>query len=79
MRKLLLLIAFGLTLSSCQKFLKEEPTGSINADAKLSSYQSGIAIANATYRTLPDWIWPGAGDGYTGSLCGSREFLTGKA
>jgi starch-binding outer membrane protein, SusD/RagB family len=75
----LLLLGLGLALGSCQKFLEEVPNASINADAKLSSYAAGVALADGTYRTLPDWIWPGAGDGYTGSLTGSREFQTGKA
>lgn len=75
---LLLVLGLGLMLGSCNEFLEETPTGSLNAETVLTSYESGLALVNGTYRSLPDWV-QGAGDGSFGNLPAMLEFSTGKA
>ncbi|MBK5260996.1 MAG: RagB/SusD family nutrient uptake outer membrane protein [Peptostreptococcaceae bacterium] len=75
---LLMMLVSGLMLGSCTKFLEETPTGTLNVETELTSYESGLALANGTYRSLPNWIQV-AGDGFFGNLPASFEYATGKA
>lgn len=70
-----LIIAF--LFSSCEKFLKETPTGSLTDESSITSIPGGIALATGAYRSLPTWT-DGA-QAWGGNLAGAMEYATGKA
>ena len=75
--KIFLVLGLFLSLSSCDKFLEEEPTGSLTDKSQITSYPGGLALATGAYRALPSWtsgaVWWG------GNLVGAMEYATGKA
>lgn len=70
-------LALILLLTSCEKFLEENPTGSLTTDSKLTSYAAGVSVATGAYRTLPNWT-SGVSE-WGGNLVGGFEYFTGKA
>ena len=74
---ILLVLGLALSLSSCNKFLEEEPSGSLTDKSQITSYPGGLALATGAYRSLPSWtsgaVWWG------GNLVGALEYATGKA
>jgi hypothetical protein len=64
-------------LTSCQKFLKETPTGQITSDYGFSSASEGAALVTGTYRSLANYTG-GAGD-YGNFLPCTIEYPTGEA
>jgi hypothetical protein len=75
--KLYLFLIPGLILSSCEDFLKEQPTGSLTTESEISSYDAGVAFATGAYRALPGWT-SGTSE-WGGNQAGAREYFTGKA
>ncbi|MDP4285295.1 MAG: RagB/SusD family nutrient uptake outer membrane protein [Bacteroidota bacterium] len=71
----LLFSAIVFVLSSCQKFLKEKPTGQITSDYSFSSASEGAALVTGTYRSLASYTG-GAGD-YGNFLPCTMEYPTG--
>lgn len=64
-------------LVSCEKFLKETPTGSLTTDATITSAQGGLALTIGPYRSLGNWT--DGGDQWGKNLAASLEYATGKA
>lgn len=64
-------------LVSCEKFLKETPTGSLTTDATITSAQGGLALTVGPYRSLGNWT--DGGDQWGKNLAASLEYATGKA
>jgi starch-binding outer membrane protein, SusD/RagB family len=75
--KIYMFLFLGLILSSCEDFLKEEPTGSLTTESDISSYEAGVAFATGAYRALPGWT-SGTSE-WGGNQAGAREYFTGKA
>jgi hypothetical protein len=73
---LLLVLGLGLTLSSCQKFLEEVPTGSLTSETVITSAPGGLALASGPYRSLNNWL--DGGDQWGKNLAASLEYATGK-
>ncbi|MEP7232179.1 MAG: RagB/SusD family nutrient uptake outer membrane protein [Ginsengibacter sp.] len=71
----LLFPAIVFVLSSCEKFLKETPTGQITSDYSFSSASEGAALVTGTYRSLALYTG-GAGD-YGNFLPCTVEYPTG--
>lgn len=65
------------TLSSCQKFLEETPTGQITSDYNFTSGPEGTALVVGTYRSLASYTG-GAGD-WGNYLPATIEYPTGGA
>jgi len=76
--KNILLAASILTMSSCEDFLKEEPTGFITPDSEVSSVKVARAYANAGYANLQGLL-AGQPSSYGGNTYNLLEFMTGKA
>ena len=74
---LLLALGLGLMLGSCQKFLEETPTGSLTSESKITSAQSGQALALGPYRSLGNWV--DGGTEYSTNLAASLEYFAGKS
>ena len=72
-----LALGLGLTLSSCNKFLEEKPTGTLTTDAQITSAAGGLALTSGAYQALQDWT--NSGDQWGKSLPASLEYATGKA
>ncbi len=78
MKKILLVImGLGLILGSCQKFLEENPTGSLTSETTITSAAGGLALASGPYRSLGNWV--DGGDSWGKNLAASLEYATGKA
>jgi len=77
MKSILLVLGLGLMLVSCEKFLKETPTGSLTTDATITSAQGGLALTVGPYRSLGNWT--DGGDQWGKNLAASLEYATGKA
>lgn len=80
MKKLinLLLLAFFLFgMSSCKKFLEENPTGSLTPESNVTSSEIARAFANSAYSELTT-LDEGSG-GYGGNTVELMEFMTGNA
>ena len=77
MKSILLVLALCLMLVSCQKFLKETPTGQLTSDATITSAQGGLALTVGPYRALGNWT--DGGDQWGKNLSASLEYATGKA
>jgi starch-binding outer membrane protein, SusD/RagB family len=75
--KYLFIAACVLTVSSCTKFLDEEPTGSLTPETQVTSPEIARAFANSAYSELTV-LDRGAG-GYGGNTAELMEFMTGKA
>lgn len=73
----LLFSAIVFVLNSCQKFLKETPTGQITSDYAFSSGSEGTALVTGTYRSLANYTG-GAGD-WGNYLPATIEYPTGGA
>lgn len=73
---LLLVLGLGLMLGSCQKFLEEQPTGSLTSESSITSNPGGQALVMGAYRSTNDMM-SGAEWGDLGMA--SFEYLTGKA
>ena len=74
---LYIVLALGLILSSCEKFLEETPTGSLTTEANLTSNASGVALATGAYRSLTT-VTMGMSE-WGGNQVGGLEYPTGKA
>lgn len=74
---IILVIGLGLTVSSCDEFLDEVPTGSLTDKSQITSYPGGVALATGAYRALPTWT--NAAQWWGGNLMGAMEYATGKA
>lgn len=74
---LYIVLALGLILSSCEKFLEETPTGSLTTEANLTSNASGVALATGAYRSLTT-VTMGMSE-WGGNQVGGLEYFTGKA
>jgi hypothetical protein len=70
-------VGVALTLSSCEKFLDEVPTGSLTDKSQITSYPGGLALATGAYRALPTWT--NGAQWWGGNLMGAMEYATGKA
>ena len=71
------IIAFGFMLISCDKFLEENPTGSLTSESTLTSRDAGIALATGAYRSLYPILEGAETNGST--LNNGFEFPTGKS
>lgn len=65
--------------TSCEKFLKEEPTSFITPESSLSSLKVARAFTNACYRFLQSSMLGGQPSSYGGNTWNLMEFMTGKA
>lgn len=74
---LFIIIALGLMLVSCDKFLEENPTGSLTSETTLTSRDAGIALATGAYRSLYPILEGAETNGST--LNNGLEFPTGKS
>ncbi|HBE42799.1 MAG TPA: hypothetical protein DDW27_16670 [Bacteroidales bacterium] len=74
---LLLLIALGIILGSCEDFLAESPTGTLTDEAIITSNPGGVALATGPYRSLASWT--AGAQWWGGSVMNSLEYATGKA
>ncbi|MGD9558927.1 MAG: RagB/SusD family nutrient uptake outer membrane protein [Mangrovibacterium sp.] len=70
-------LLLGLVFGSCDKFLEEDPTGSLTTESGVTSYDAGVAFATGSYRALPQWT-EGTSE-WGGNLVGAMEYATGKA
>src|SRR5688500_15176339 len=77
--KIIYLVILGIlfTISSCTKFLEEEPTGALTPETEVTSPEIARAFANSAYAQLTV-LDQGAG-GYGGNTAELMEFMTGKA
>ncbi|MGN6340918.1 MAG: RagB/SusD family nutrient uptake outer membrane protein [Ginsengibacter sp.] len=73
----LLFVAVLFGVNSCQKFLKETPTGRITSDYNFTSASEGTALVTGTYRSLASYTG-GAGD-WGNYLPATIEYPTGGA
>jgi hypothetical protein len=76
-KRYLIIIAIIFSLSSCTKFLDEEPTGALTPETQVTSPEVARAFANGAYAQLTV-LDRGAG-GYGGNTAELMEFMTGKA
>jgi hypothetical protein len=65
------------SLSSCKKFLDENPTGSLTPESNLTSPEIARAFANSGYANLT--VLDQGSGGYGGNTASLMEFMTGKA
>ncbi|MFC5412741.1 RagB/SusD family nutrient uptake outer membrane protein [Larkinella bovis] len=79
MKKHLILpiLAAGLTLTSCEDFLKENPTGSLTTSSSVSSPEIARAFADGAYSAIT--TWNNGGGGWGGNNASLLEYMTGKA
>lgn len=75
--KYLVILGILFTISSCTKFLEEEPTGALTPETEVTSPEIARAFANSAYAQLTV-LDQGAG-GYGGNTAELMEFMTGKA
>ena len=71
------LAALSLTLTSCEDFLKEDPTGALTTSSPVSSPEIARAFVNGAYSTIG--TWNNGGGGWGGNNASLLEFMTGKA
>jgi hypothetical protein len=74
---LYLVLGLSLILGSCEKFLKETPTGSLTDQAQITSNAGGVALATGAYRAIRTWT-DGCSE-WGSNLVGGMEYATGKA
>ncbi len=77
MRYTMYLVVFLLTLSGCDKFLEEVPTGSLTTSADLSGKEFGQSFTIGAYRQLSNWT--GGARDWGNQLPNTLEFPTGAA
>ena len=77
--KYIILAVATLTISSCTKFLEEEPTGFITPDSDVSSIKVARAYANSGYLNLSTGFNGGQSGSYGGNTWNLMEFMTGKS
>ena len=77
LRFTMLLVIFLMTLSGCEKFLEEVPTGQLTTAADLTSLQYKEPFTIGPYRRLQDWTG-GAGD-WGNNIPSTIEYPTGGA
>src|ERR1044072_7983389 len=79
MKKHLILpiLAAGLTLTSCEDFLKENPTGWLTTSSSVSTQEIACACADGAYSNIT--TWNNGGGGWGGNNASLLEFMTGKA
>ena len=70
-------IILVVSLSSCKKFLEENPTGSLTPQSNLTSPEIARAFANSGYSNLT--VLDQGSGGYGGNTAELMEFMTGKA
>ena len=70
-------LAFGLTLSSCDDFLKENPTGSLTTSSTVSSPEIARAFVDGALSQIV--VFNNGGGGWGGNNASLTEFMTGKA
>src|SRR6478672_4769197 len=75
--KIIIFILAVFGLSSCTKFLDENPTGSLTPESNVTSPEIARAFANSAYSNLTT-LDEGAG-GYGGNTAELMPFMTGKA
>lgn len=75
--KNILLLALLYMIASCNKFLEENPTGSLTPNSDVTSPEIARAFANSAYIELTT-LDEGSG-GYGGNTAELMEFMTGKA
>ena len=75
--KNLFIITLILGLSSCNKFLDEQPSGALTRESNVTSPTIARAFANSAYSNLTT-LDQGSG-GYGGNTASLMEFMTGKA
>ncbi len=75
--KSIFIVTFILGLSSCKKFLDEQPTGSLTPQSNVTSPTIARAFANSGYSNLT--ILDAGSGGYGGNTASLMEFMTGKA
>ncbi len=68
-----------LLVTSCEKFLKEEPTNFITPQSSLSSVKVARAFTNACYQNLQGSMLAGQASSYGGNTWNLMEFMTGKS
>lgn len=73
----LFVLGLALTVSSCDNFLEEIPTGSLTDKSQITSFPGGVALATGAYRALPTWT--NSAQWWGGNLMGAMEYATGKA
>jgi len=76
-RATLLFVVFFMTLSGCEDFLKEVPTGELTAEADLTAGEYGQPLAIGAYRMLKEWT--GGARDWGNILPNTLEFPTGGA
>jgi starch-binding outer membrane protein, SusD/RagB family len=77
MKKIILIIGISLMLSSCNKFLEENPTGTLTSESSITSSAGGIALATGCYRSLITCV--NGGDAWGKNMACQFEYFTGKA
>src|SRR3954467_6094065 len=75
--KYLWILIAALAVSSCKKFLEENPTGSLTPESNVTSPDIARAFANSAYSEITT-LDEGSG-GYGGNTAELMEFMTGKA
>jgi len=75
--KIIIFILAVFGLSSCEKFLEENPTGALTPESNVTSPEIARAFANSAYSELTT-LDEGSG-GYGGNTASLMEFMTGKA
>ena len=74
---LIVVLGLGLMLGSCQKFLEEQPTGSLTSESAVTSAPGGLALASGPYRSLITIL--NGGDQWGKIMANALEYPTGKA
>ena len=75
--KKILLVIISLILSSCNKFLEENPTSDLTSESTITSAEGGIALATGCYRSLT--TCEDGGDAWGKNMACQFEYATGKA
>ena len=77
LRSTMLLVVFFITLSGCEEFLEEVPTGELTASADLTAREYGEPLTVGAYRMLS--AWTGGARDWGNQLPNTLEFPTGGA
>ncbi len=77
MRTTMFLMVFFITLSGCEDFLEEVPTGELTASADLTAGEYGLPLTIGAYRMLKEWT--GGARDWGNQLPNTLEFPTGGA
>src|SRR6478736_2512301 len=75
--KFLMIIMVLAGVSSCSKFLDDEPTGSLTPESNVTSPTIARAFANSAYSALT--VLDQGSGGYGGNTASLMEFMSGKA